>query len=282
MSTPANHLGERLQDLADNRLGGADLARARSHLEDCERCRREFEAVQHVRKMLAPQVGHDELPPALTARLSELLDREDRSATSSQRSRRAPNRLARRWALAASIAAIFVTALLLWRNDGQLQSDPWTAAVTQHFAAYRAAQLPLAVHSGDARELERFFSEHLDFHTRVYDLETMGYRIEGGDVVRLNGRSSAMSAYVGPGDSRLLCEMFLGRTDELPPPARTVTHDGIAFHVYRRGAQTAVYWADGSVICVLVSDIDSQALLALAFAKAGPAAQGTFQRPSSL
>jgi hypothetical protein len=35
---------------------------------------------------------------------------------------------------------------------------------------------------------------------------------------------------------------------------------------------TTVYWADGDLICVLVSDIDSEALLALAFAKAGPAA----------
>jgi hypothetical protein len=60
--------------------------------------------------------------------------------------------------------------------------------------------------------------------------------------------------------------------DELPPAPRTASHNGIAFRVYRHGALTAVYWADGDLICVLVSDIDSEALLALAFAKAGPAA----------
>jgi hypothetical protein len=81
-----------------------------------------------------------------------------------------------------------------------------------------------------------------------------------------------MSAYRGPGDSRLLCEMFRGRMDELPPAPRTESNKGIAFRVYRHAGLTAVYWADGEVICVLVSDIDSEALLALAFAKAGPAA----------
>jgi anti-sigma factor RsiW len=66
--------------------------------------------------------------------------------------------------------------------------------------------------------------------------------------------------------------MFRGRMDELPTASRTASHDGKEFRVYRRGALTAVYWADGDIICVLVSDIDSEALLALAFAKAGPAA----------
>jgi hypothetical protein len=65
--------------------------------------------------------------------------------------------------------------------------------------------------------------------------------------------------------------MFTGRIDELPPAPRTANHNGVAFRVYRSGALTAVYWAEGDLICVLVSDIDSEALLALAFAKAGPA-----------
>jgi anti-sigma factor RsiW len=271
MSIPTIHLGERLQDLADNRLSGADLARAHSHLEDCERCRREFEALQRIRHMLAPQAGHDGLPPTLSARLSGLLDQEDR-AVSPRWSRGTGNRAGWRWALAAGVAAIFATTLLLWRNDKPIESDPWTAVVAQHFAAYRGAQLPLAMRSTDPARLEDFFSRHLDFHPSVYDLGKMGYRIQGGEVVRVNGRASSLSAYAGPGDSRLLCEMFRGRMDELPPASRTASHDGKEFRVYRRGALTAVYWADGDIICVLVSDIDGETLLALAFAKAGPAA----------
>lgn len=272
MSIPATHLGERLQDLADNRLSGVDLARARAHLEVCERCRREFEALRRVRQALAPPAGHDELPPALSAALSGLLDQEDRLGASLPRSRGTGNRAVWRWAMAAGVAAIFATTLLLWHDDKPVGSRPWTAEVAQHFVAYRAAKLPLTMRSSNVTELEHFFSENLDFHTRVYDLGPMGYRIQGGDVLRLDGRSSAVSAYRGPDDSRLLCEMFRGRMDELPPASRTVSNNGIAFRVYRRDALTAVYWADGDIICVLVSDIDSEALLAIAFAKAGPAA----------
>jgi anti-sigma factor RsiW len=254
MSMPDNHLGERLQDLADNRLSGADLAQARAHLEDCGRCRREFEALQHVRQMLAPRAGSDELPPVLNTALYGLLDQEDRAAAASPRSRGKG------------------ATTLLWQNHKPVESDPWTTAVAQHFAAYRSAQLPLAMRSTDPARLEDFFSRHLDFHPSVYDLDKMGYQIQGGEVVRVNGRASALSAYGGPDDSRLLCEMFRGRMDELPTASRTASHDGKEFRVYRRGALTAVYWADGDIICVLVSDIDSEALLALAFAKAGPAA----------
>ncbi|HZX92600.1 MAG TPA: zf-HC2 domain-containing protein [Rudaea sp.] len=271
MNIPTDHLGERLQDFADGRLSGTDLAQAREHLEGCARCRRELAAVQHVRQMLAPRGGHGELPPELSAALSGLLDQEHRSAALAQRPRTVRNRGAWRLALAAGVAAIFATTLMLWRNEKPIESDPWTAAVAQHFAAYRGAHLPLAMRSTDPAQLEHFFSEHLDFHTRVYDLDTMGYQVQGGEVVRVNGRSSALSAYRGPGDSRLLCEMFTGRIDELPPAPRTANHNGVAFRVYRSGALTAVYWAEGDLICVLVSDIGSEALLALAFAKAGPA-----------
>jgi hypothetical protein len=77
--------------------------------------------------------------------------------------------------------------------------------------------------------------------------------------------------YRGPGDTRLLCEMFRGRIDELPPAAHIARHNGIDFRVYRQGTLTAVYWPEGDIICVLVSDIGSDAVLALAFAKAAPA-----------
>ena len=99
----------------------------------------------------------------------------------------------------------------------------------------------------------------------------MNYRIDGGGVRRLNGRPAALFTYHGPDDALLLCEMFQGRMDELPSAPRTADHNGIAFRIYRRGTLTAVFWAEGGVICVLVSDIDSEALLALAFAKAAAA-----------
>jgi anti-sigma factor RsiW len=268
MSGQIAHLGERLQDLADNRLSGTELSAVEAHLAGCTRCRRELEALRRVKQAIGPQPGNNASSSALSAALSQVLEREQSVAKPP-----APRRvgLARRWALAAGVAIIAATALLLWRNEAGRNS--WTAEVARDFDAYRGAHLPLALRTGDPVELQRFFAaQHLGFDVHVFDLGKIDYLVEGGDVRLLDDRPTARFAYRGPDDARLLCEMFRGRMDELPPAPRSAVHNGVTFRVYRRDALTAVYWAEGGVLCVLVSDIDSDALIALAFEKAAPAA----------
>jgi hypothetical protein len=62
--------------------------------------------------------------------------------------------------------------------------------------------------------------------------------------------------------------MYTGRTEELPRDAERVEHGGITFFVYHREGSTQVFWQEGSVTCVLVSDAPSEEVLALSFAKA--------------
>lgn len=266
------HLGEKLQDLVDNRLSGAELEKARSHLDACAHCRRELEALRRVKQELAPQPVPERLRQAQREALARLLDEEDRGANMPM-PRRTRKPAAWRWALAAGIVLIVASGLLLWPRGTGVAPDTWTAAVASDFRAYRGAQLPLSVHTGDPAELERFFAgQNLGFHTRVYDLAGMDYRIQGGSVHRLHGRTSALFAYRGPQDSSLLCEMFPGRMNELPAASQTLSHNGTTFHVYHAGTLTAVFWPEGKILCVLVSDIDSKSVIALAFAKATPAA----------
>lgn len=268
MSGPTEHPGDRLQDLADNRLSGSELSDVEAHLAGCTRCRRELEALRHVKQALGPQPGGNASSSALPAALSQLLAQEQGVAKPSAPRRVGP---ARRWALAAGIAIIASAALLLWRNEASQNS--WTAEVARDFDSYRSAHLPMALRTGDPAELQRFFAaQHLGFDVHVFDLGKMDYLVEGGDVRLIDKRPTARFAYRGPDDARLLCEMFRGRMDELPPGPRSAVHNGVTFRVYRRDALTAVYWAEGGVLCVLVSDIDSDALIALAFEKAGSAA----------
>lgn len=269
MSEVEGHLGETLQDIADDRLSGMALAQANSHLDVCARCRRELEALHRVKRALAPPPEHDVLPPALSRALSQQLDREDGVAVASSARPRTRATAVRQWALAAGVAAAVAVSLLLWRHEATPNS--WTAAVAEDFAAYRSARLPLGLRTADPAELERFFATQGLGFAHVFDLGMMNYRIEGGEARRAQDRPSALSVYRGPDDERLLCEMFRGRMSELPAATRSASHNGTTFQVYSQGALTAVFWAEGDVICVLVSDIDSEALLALAFAKAGPA-----------
>jgi hypothetical protein len=117
--------------------------------------------------------------------------------------------------------------------------------------------------------MERFFSAAgIPFKTRVFDLGMMTYRLLGGRAYRLNSRKSAFFVYRGKGDSILVCQMYPGGTSELPTGAVLRENKGTTFYVYRVKDLTAVFWQEGTVTCVLTSDIDPEQLVQLAFAKA--------------
>lgn len=62
--------------------------------------------------------------------------------------------------------------------------------------------------------------------------------------------------------------MYEGQLADLPRSADVREHNGITFQVYRAGALTLVFWQEGTVICVLASDADAEAVIQLAYAKA--------------
>ena len=90
----------------------------------------------------------------------------------------------------------------------------------------------------------------------------------GGRVHELQGRKSALYAYRGPDRRIVLRQMLPGTLDELPPPDQVLEERGFTFQVYERGDATAVFWLEGEVLCVLVSDMPAPGLLALAREKA--------------
>jgi len=137
------------------------------------------------------------------------------------------------------------------------------------FVAYGAAKLTLDTASADGPALERYFSRRgLAFRTRLFDLRMIGYNLIGGRVHRLNRRPSALFAYRGPNGQKLVCEMYEGRTADLPSGGEAVSHGGIEFRIFRRQGFTMVFWQEGPVVCVLVSNAPTQDVVAFAYAKA--------------
>ena len=82
------------------------------------------------------------------------------------------------------------------------------------------------------------------------------------------GAASALFVYRGKAGEELLCQMFAGRVASLPAGAERRENKGIEFYVYRSGGKTAVFWQEGAIVCVLVSDIAPEKVVQLAFAKA--------------
>jgi anti-sigma factor RsiW len=102
----------------------------------------------------------------------------------------------------------------------------------------------------------------------VIDLRMMELTLVGGRVHELEGRPSALYAYRGPEGQVVLCQMLPGTLEELPPPDRTHEERGFTFQVYERDDLSAVFWLEGEVLCVLVSDLPAVELLGLAREKA--------------
>ncbi|MGH8531052.1 MAG: anti-sigma factor family protein [Nevskiales bacterium] len=263
------HLGEAIEDLLQGRLGVAERAQAQAHLQTCPQCRREFESLRQVKEALAADAVRQTVPAELSTAITQALDREDLAdwRARMQTPRRGSSvRPKLRWSLGFGLAATAaVVAVLLWVARAPAGIP---AAVMTDFAEFQAGRLPLDLRTTEPRELERFFAGGMAFETRVIDLAMMDYRVAGGRIHKLRGHPSALFVYDGPGAARLLCQMYAGQMDELPPAVEVRKHNGIAFHVYRKDGFTAVFWPEGRVICVLVSDLRSEDVIRLAFAKA--------------
>ena len=264
MAQDKDHVGDGIQELLDGRLPADTRREVEAHLEECERCRGEWQALNWTKQLVAGLSEATPVPDAMEAELLAALEVEDRAA----KARAGRSRWWRRraaflgYAAAASLALVSVLHYL-----DPLRALP--ARVAGDHAAYRAGSLPLELQTQDVRRLERFFVEHgVPFPTRVFDLGMMGYRLEGGRVHRLAGRPSALFVYRGEGGKILICEMYPGHARELPGGAELRESKGIRFYVYHTGRTTTVFWEEGDIVCALSSDADTQEVIGLAFAKA--------------
>lgn len=273
MNEAWDHVDSRLDELLDDRLGQEERLAVERHLATCERCRRRREALALVRRSVRVLAAEVEPTPSFVEAIARALDREDAEAPPvglfRRMSVRPPNR--RRW-LAMAAAILLATALggafLVRFVVGA--DDVVRAAVNQHRQLGAAPLGPALAAPNAAAVQERWRRAELGFPARVLDLEEMGLVLEGGRVTELGGRRAALTVYRRLDDpsERLLCAMFAGDEAALPPADDVVREGGFVFHVYRSGERTAVFWAEGEVLCVLVGAGDPQEVLALAAAKA--------------
>lgn len=254
-------------DYVDDRLGPRERAALEAHLAACERCAREVETLQILRTILATESERaSERDPAFEERLRRALDREDASVRAIPA--RAPLRRRRRLVAAASAAAALLALLWLVRSIEPAGRD-LARSVFAEAEAVSAGRTALALETSDPARLARFHHEHgIAFPSRVLDLAMMGWMLAGGSVGSLDGRPAALALYRDAGGRWLVCRMFEGDLSELPAPARRFEASGFTFHVHRAGSATAVFWREGPILCVLVSDLPEAEVRALAIAKA--------------
>lgn len=266
------HPHEALHEAADGRLDAAARAALDRHLAECEACRAELEAIRWTKAQVA--AARNEAPRAaeLDAALRHVLANErglapePGTSTVVSESARARGGVWR-WAVAATGLAAAIL-LAVWALPRLLSTDVPTE-VASKYQALGAGTLTLGLVTEDVGEIEAWFSQaKLPFDVRVFDLGMMQYRAVGGQVVETNGRPSALFVYRGPEGQSLVCQMYEGRTAELPEPTQRLSHNDIDFLVYEQDGLTLVFWQEGKLVCVLTGAGDPKAVIDLAFAKA--------------
>ena len=257
MTVQPPHVGDELQDLLDGKLPDARRAEVAAHVASCARCARELASLEFAKQHAPTLYAAAPLPDGLAARVRASLDAEDRRVQPARWTRRA-------WIGGALAAAAAIVVFVRTRHRATIPE-----LVAADFLAYDSGTALLAVESADPKVVEAFFAANgAAFRTRVLDLGMMQYRLVGGRVHQLDGRTCAEFAYRGPGNVALVCQMYEGRVADLPAAAEQREHGGIDFYVHHFQGVTAVFWAEGGVVCVLAATLPSEDVVQLAFAKA--------------
>jgi hypothetical protein len=166
--------------------------------------------------------------------------------------------------LIAAAAALAAVALLVVLRRPDL---PERAA--RDFEGVAGGRLTLDLRTDEPLRLETFFLQlGVPFRARVPNLGTLQYRLVGGRVHAHGRKPSTLFVYRGPGDRLLVSEMLAGTLADLPRGGRRFEHGGIEFLAFRREGSNQIFWQEGDVLSVLVSDAPMDEVVALAFAKA--------------
>lgn len=279
--TAATHPEEVLQDYVDGRLTGAAAEDVRAHLETCVPCQAVRDELLTARAALATLRDDDvPMPADLLASVQRSLDAEsapgaapaltpppDHVAMLSDktRARRAATRRLR-WSVIAGVAAALVAYLVFGSRATPLDLP---AQAARDLGAVGSRSLPLELKTNDAAALERYFADApAGPRVRVIDLGMMGIPLEGGVRHVFGGHPSALYAYRTASGARLVCQMYEGRLEDLPPPETALDNKGFHFQIYTRGAVTVVFWQEGDLVCVLASELPAGEVIALAMEKA--------------
>lgn len=266
MPAPDRHFKEEIHDLLDGRLDAAARLEVERHLETCEACRRTFEALRWTKQFAASHwAAPAEEPEGLRDRILDALRAEAAPANviTPQPSRWRPRTVV----ALASAAVLLISAVLAFVHF--TRKPPMPAFMAERHRDYQAQRLTLEFATSDVQEMEAYFASHgVAFQTRVFDLGMMKYQLVGGCVDRGRAQPAAMFVYRGANDRVLICEMFAGKMSDLPAGAEVREHNGFRFQIYRHGDRTAVFWPEGAILCVLVSDAPPEEVIQLAFAKA--------------
>lgn len=262
---------ELITALVDKELSDPERSSIESHLKDCRRCQWAYEQERALKREIR-MVGVSVIVPADLRR--EILS-DQRILPKEAESPKGWNQLIlplQPLLRPAFGLALLVILLLPILYLVQPPSQPISLAALQTQAKIIGGEVSL-LKARSQDELKNWLIRAVDgkFAPMEYDLSSMNMQPVGGMVQEIKGRKMLVTVYNGNGLS-LTCFTFLG-TEEDAPKNATVFFDPekkIKFYTFSKNGIHAVLHRDGDVICILVSKMPMEALLALAKGKIQP------------
>ena len=155
MPTPFRHFKDELQDFLDGRLDAALSSEVQHHLETCETCRREYEALYWTKQVAAQRCAAAPAPADLRASILHSLRTE---AASSQHQ---PTKIvhlapqgAKPWLRPLFAIAAVALALAIVGSVWFFRQPAFPASVAQDFRDYQSQKITLQLETSDVQELE--------------------------------------------------------------------------------------------------------------------------------
>lgn len=262
---------ELITALVDNELSQKERQSIETHLTECRRCQfiyKEEEALKRQIRLASTKVS---APAGLREKI--LSDRrifpEKRGATGFWKGLLWPQRPALLPALVvAALIILLLPTIYLMRPEG----EPISLSAVQTHQKILTGAITLAKATSQEEVKERLVRSVAGrFAPMGYDLSTMGLHVVGGFVQKLEKRKILVTVYQGK-DLSLSCFTFLGTENDAPPNVELLfdPEKKINFYSFSNGRINGVMHREGEVICVLVSEMPMQDLLALARSKAQP------------
>lgn len=259
---------ELITALIDNELSDSERSSIESHFKGCVRCRLVHEQEQALKREVRAAGASVSAPPGLREKiLSELGIASQRDEASKRWEWLAwPAKLTLRPALVLTLLLLLaLPAIYLMRPKGP--SLPLFALeghkkIVEGAYAYAKEESPEKLKEQLLRSVEGQFAP------MGYDLSAVGLRPVGGMAQEIGGRKILVTIYEGTAPS-ISCYTFLGTEKDVPDDATAYfdTEKKINFYTFSRGGVNGVLHRAGKVICILVSELPMEELLALARSK---------------
>jgi anti-sigma factor RsiW len=258
---------ELITGLVDDELSQDELSLIKPHLENCQKCDRIYVLEQALKTELREAAMSLHAPPALRRKILRDLGRP---------------RFAERWlelprfasfvAQTTAIVALFGLSLFsarYWLQSGQF---PIAGGIFQSYGQIAQGEIS-PVETENMTELKEHLLRSVSgkFAPMAYDFSAMNLNLVGGLFQEIANRPVLVTVYKGNG-ATLICYTFLGSEDDAPAVAEILfdAGKGMNFYQFSHAGTNAVMHREGQVVCILVSQMPMNELLALARSKAHP------------